>query len=465
MRACIALLLALCASPASAQSAGTEATLKALQPTIGYNAQTFSVALHVAPPFVEYDSTKTGNARFSGYTIDFLVLIEKVLDVRWTFSLGSDTFQESADAAIAQIGVSSDAATGAIHITHNRTMALRFAMPFYYSGYLVIVKMPTNEPQPFSFFAPFDDMLWLAIVIEILLVAATFFLLEAPGISPESESDLVEGYISSALDALYWSLSAFTTTLDKAPKTWGGKLMMLGHGWFMLIILASYTANLASFLTTASLAPSINGWSDLTVPGNTYKIAIPRGQSHQRFLEFEKGHYGYKFNNVIYTNTFEEAFAMVAAGTADATFEDAPIAQHYLQTVADPCSLTEVGSLFAPVGYGIAFSVNSSDYLRFSEAIVYLTEIGELEKLNTKYNIGSRSTIDTSMCGTNTSGVLTVDELWGLMLMTGVLMVLGLLVNVGQRSLKKRKVTPSSPPTKATGDNGFAAADEGTGAA
>lgn len=50
----------------------------------------------------------------------------------------------------------------------------------------------------------------------------------------------------------------------QAPRTWAGKVVMLAHGWFFLIIIASYTANLASVLTTASLAPSITSWNDIT---------------------------------------------------------------------------------------------------------------------------------------------------------------------------------------------------------
>ena len=74
--------------------------------------------------------------------------------------------------------------------------------------------------------------------------------MQSPLLLGAEETDLTgDSKVANGLDALYLSLSALTCTLDKGPKSWGGKIVMLGHGWFMLIIISAYTANLASFLT------------------------------------------------------------------------------------------------------------------------------------------------------------------------------------------------------------------------
>ena len=69
---------------------------------------------------------------------------------------------------------------------------------------------------------------------------------------------MVDGFFFGWFDSLYWSVTLLLQTPDKAPRTWGGKMVLVAHGWFMLIVIASYTANLASFLTAAEAVPLIN---------------------------------------------------------------------------------------------------------------------------------------------------------------------------------------------------------------
>ncbi len=57
------------------------------------------------------------------------------------------------------------------------------------------------------------------------------------------DTDVVEGWCSGLFDAIYWSITIGLQTPDKAPRTWGGKMVLVAHGWFMLIIVASYTVS------------------------------------------------------------------------------------------------------------------------------------------------------------------------------------------------------------------------------
>ena len=72
---------------------------------------------------------------------------------------------------------------------------------------------------------------------------------------------------------------------------------------------------------------------------------------------------------------------MVADGKVDATFEDQPVVEYYLaNTVAGTpleCKLSIVGSPFNPVGYGFAFSSDSTHFLPYTQAIIHLQELGE----------------------------------------------------------------------------------------
>ena len=199
---------------------------------------------------------------------------------------------------------------------------------------------------------------------------------------------------------------------------------MLAHGSFMLIIIAAYTANLASFLTIASMNTDIQSWSQVAMSEGKYKLALPEGQSHESFINFEKEHYGYKFN-VVWKQSWEECMDAVVNGEVDATFEDAPVVQYYLQkTRKDPCSLMTVGTTFAPVGYGMAFGVDSVDFIAYSQALVELQQLGLLTKLAKTYDIGPAAKAGPE-CNTVADPAFHVDEMWGLILVTACGLALG----------------------------------------
>ena len=170
------------------------------------------------------------------------------------------------------------------------------------SGYILIVQRPAQSTGLWHFFGPFQTALWIAVLVEIVAVALLCYLMESPFLSSIKDSDVVgensrfhfdqvvylsllvisllsDGGFEGFVDSLYWSFTLLLQNPDKAPRTWGGKLVMMAHGWFMLIIVASCTrssyliesmtlnytdtANLASFLTASFSVPGISDWSSV----------------------------------------------------------------------------------------------------------------------------------------------------------------------------------------------------------
>lgn len=117
---------------------------------------------------------------------------------------------------------------------------------------------------------------------------------------------------------------------------------------------------------------------------------------------------------------------------ADSTFEDEPVVQYYLsETVVGTdmeCELSAVGGDFNPVGYGLAFSRDSSFFIPYSQAIIHLQEIGELTKLAKQWRIGPYAALPTCDGDTDDSGQFFISEMWGLIAVTAGFIILGLLV-------------------------------------
>jgi hypothetical protein len=95
----------------------------------------------------------------------------------------------------------------------------------------------------------------------------------------------------------------------------------------MLIILSSYTANLASFLTNSNVAPSISGWETGDSPlipqmMDKVNISIPGDSSQEEFLEFESENFKLDFTGINTFDTWEAAVDSVLCGNDDVTFHD-----------------------------------------------------------------------------------------------------------------------------------------------
>ena len=145
----------------------------------------------------------------------------------------------------------------------------------------------------------------------------------------------MDGRAAGLLDALYWSLTTFTTLVDKAPRTVGGKIVMFGHGFFMLIILASYTANLASFLTTSAVTPPFSGWETGDAPlapdaMERARIAIPSNASQDIFVRHEQERWGKDFARLTRYERWEDAVTSVLCGANDVVFHDESMLLYYL---------------------------------------------------------------------------------------------------------------------------------------
>ena len=94
------LALALLATAAKSQVCPTQTVFSSDR---GFNNRTFSMALHVAPPFVSYNKEASGSSRFSGLTIDIARLLENELSCKFEFMLADGNNPESSGAAVLSV--------------------------------------------------------------------------------------------------------------------------------------------------------------------------------------------------------------------------------------------------------------------------------------------------------------------------------------------------------------------------
>eukprot|EP00633_Aureoumbra_lagunensis_P007504 CAMPEP_0197309294 /NCGR_PEP_ID=MMETSP0891-20130614/7866_1 /TAXON_ID=44058 ORGANISM="Aureoumbra lagunensis, Strain CCMP1510" /NCGR_SAMPLE_ID=MMETSP0891 /ASSEMBLY_ACC=CAM_ASM_000534 /LENGTH=726 /DNA_ID=CAMNT_0042794279 /DNA_START=44 /DNA_END=2224 /DNA_ORIENTATION=+ len=96
-----------------------------------------------------------------------------------------------------------------------------------------------NRNTFFRFAEPFSYKLWILTVSTTIVTGIIYFFIEHSQAYTDAET---------LQDAIHLSLLQVTQAGGFAPVTYGGKLLVLSWGMVVLIIISSYTANLAAFL-------------------------------------------------------------------------------------------------------------------------------------------------------------------------------------------------------------------------
>ncbi|RDD46626.1 Glutamate receptor ionotropic, kainate 2 [Trichoplax sp. H2] len=265
-----------------------------LDPTIlstGLKGVNLSIVTTIDPPFMNLinSSELYGNNRFEGIVKDLLVELSKMLQFTYKLSLTEDRNYGSVNETTNQwtgmvkkiIDQKADIAAGAFSITASRSHVIDFTKPFLDQGVTMLVAKPKSlPPSIFQCFAPFTLNVWLLIAGSIIFTGVIFY---ATGyLSPfdlygsavrhlplhANDSDY-SGNSIPRVDKLRWKNyyrdTIYSTNLgnsvwniissflqqghNKSPNALSGRIIT-GFWWLAsCIIIATYTANLAAFLT------------------------------------------------------------------------------------------------------------------------------------------------------------------------------------------------------------------------
>ena len=125
----------------------------------------------------------------------------------------------------------------------------------------------------------------------------------------------------------------------------------------MVVILASYTANLASSLVSSAIEPPFSGWElgdSPVVPDNigSVNIAIPGGGAEEEYLTIQSAKWQKSFDNMHTFDEIELALDSVLCGNDDLMFHDESMILYYLNTAmvdfgngvytSDICNVSQV---------------------------------------------------------------------------------------------------------------------------
>ncbi|KAK7939903.1 hypothetical protein WMY93_003229 [Mugilogobius chulae] len=244
----------------------------------------------------------------------------------------------------------------------------RFLQTFYDPGISILYRVHMGrKPGYFSFLDPFSPAVWLFMLLAYLAVSCVLFL--AARLSPyewynphpcsRHRQDVLENQYSLG-NSLWFPVGGFMQQGSEVMPRALSTRCVSGVWWaFTLIIISSYTANLAAFLTVQRME----------VPNSRY-------QTYQRMWN-----YMYSKQPSVFVKSTEEGIARVL-NSKYAFLMESTMNEYYRST---NCNLTQIGGLLDTKGYGIGMPLGSPFRDEITLGILQLQESNRLEILKRRW--------------------------------------------------------------------------------
>ncbi|XP_004521949.1 glutamate receptor ionotropic, kainate 2 isoform X2 [Ceratitis capitata] len=378
-------------------------------PTAFYEIHTSNTTLIVMTreekPYVmvRNEGNQIGNSRFEGFCIDLLEAIATQVGFHYKIELVPDNMygvynpdSNSWNGIVRELMERrADLAVASMTINYARESVIDFTKPFMNLGIGILFKVPTSQPtRLFSFMNPLAMEIWLYVLGAYVLVSFTLFVMAR--FSPYEwnnphpcliDSDIVENQFS--VSNSFWFITGTFLRQGSGLNPKATSTRIVGGIWwfFTLIIISSYTANLAAFLTVERMITPIESASDLA-DQTDISYGTLEGGSTMTFFRDSKidiyrkmWEYMEKRRSSVFVKTYEEGIKHVLEGNYAFLMESTMLDY----AVQRDCNLTQIGGLLDSKGYGIATPKGSIWRDPMSLAILELQEKGIIQILYDKW--------------------------------------------------------------------------------
>uniref|UniRef100_A0A670JSX1 Glutamate receptor n=1 Tax=Podarcis muralis TaxID=64176 RepID=A0A670JSX1_PODMU len=351
--------------------------------------------------FIKSDTVLSGNDRFEGYCVDLLREVSRILGFSYEIRVVEDGKYGAQDEKGQWNGMirelidhKADLAVAPLTITHVREKAIDFSKPFMTLGISILYRKANGtNPSVFSFLNPLSPDIWMYILLAYLGVSCVLFVIarfspyewyDAHPCNPGS--DIVENNFT-LLNSFWFGMGALMQQgSELMPKALSTRIIG-GIWWFFtLIIISSYTANLAAFLTVERMESPIDSADDLAKQTKIEYGAVKDGATmtffkKSRISTFEKmwAFMSSKPSALVKNN--EEGIQRALTSDYALLMESTTI-EYITQR---NCNLTQIGGLIDSKGYGIGTPMGSPYRDKITIAILQLQEEAKLHALKDKW--------------------------------------------------------------------------------
>ncbi|XP_061726097.1 ionotropic receptor 25a [Cydia pomonella] len=371
-----------------------------------------------------------GEPMYEGYCIDLIQKLSESMDFDYeiitpkTGTFGRRLANGTWDGVVGDLmRAETDIAVSALTMTAEREEVIDFVAPYFeQSGILIVIRKPTRKTSLFKFMTVLRTEVWLSIVAALVLTGFMIWLLDK--YSPYSARNNPDAYPYpcrefTLKESFWFALTSFTPQGGgEAPKALSGRTLVAAYWLFVVLMLATFTANLAAFLTVERMQTPVSSLEQLARQSRINYTVVEGSTIHQYFINMkfaedtlyrvwkeitlnatsdqsqyrvwdypireQYGHILLAINASMPVPDAKTGFRQVDEHT-DADFAFIHDSAEIKYEVTLNCNLTEVGEVFAEQPYAIAVQQGSRLQEELSRALLDLQKERLLEQLAAKY--------------------------------------------------------------------------------
>ncbi|XP_043249876.1 ionotropic receptor 25a [Colletes gigas] len=440
---------------------------------------------------------ENGKELWDGYCIDFIKKLAEDMQFDYDLIVPEDRqFGKKLDNGQWN-GLIGDLAKGetdivvaALTMTSEREEVIDFVAPYFeQSGILIVIRKPVRKPSLFKFMTVLKVEVWLSIVGALTLTGIMIWILDK--YSPYSARNNKRLYPYPCRDftlkeSFWFALTSFTPQGGgEAPKALSSRTLVAAYWLFVVLMLATFTANLAAFLTVERMQTPVQSLEQLARQSRINYTVLANSSVHQYFMNMKnaedklytvwkeitlnstsdqveyrvwdypiKEQYGHILQAITQVGpvaSAEEGFRkVIESENSEFAFIHDSSAIKY--EVTRNCNLTEVGEVFAEQPYAIAVQQGSHLQEEISRRILDLQKDRYFETLTSKY---WNQSLKAQCLDSDDNEGITLESLGGVFIATLFGLALAMITLAGevlyyrkrsdsQKDKRKEKKKPNS---------------------
>ncbi|XP_017787276.1 PREDICTED: glutamate receptor 1-like isoform X2 [Nicrophorus vespilloides] len=382
--------------------------------------RTYIVTTIVEEPYImvripEPGEILVGNDRFEGYCKDLSELISKKLGINYeirivkdgTYGAENHEVKGGWDGMVGElVRQEADLAIAPMTITSERERVIDFSKPFMSLGISIMIKKPVKQkPGVFSFLNPLSREIWVSVIFSYIGVSIVLFIVSRfspyewrllhltgehrdPSGQHGPHNSMANDF--SMLNSLWFALGAFMQQgCDISPRSISGRIVGSVWWFFTLILISSYTANLAAFLTVERMVAPINSPEDLVSQTEVQYGTLYHGATWDFFRRSQITLYSkmWEYMNsrkTVFVQSYNEGIRRVRTSKGKYALLIESPKNDYINE-REPCDTMKVGRNLDAKGFGVATPLGSPLRDAVNLAVLNLKENGELTKLMNKW--------------------------------------------------------------------------------
>nr|QQP19804.1 ionotropic receptor 8a [Tropidothorax elegans] len=443
----------------------------------------FRIATGYYMPFAFNSTTKTqedGSPVVEGYAVDLIDKLAQLMEFEYELVVSNDFGHKDENGTWhGLVGLLAtgrvDMIVGALTMTSEREEVIDFVAPYFeQTGFSIIIRKPVKTTSLFKFMTVLKVEVWLSILGALCLTAIMIWLLDK--YSPYSARNNKEKYPYPCRDftlreSFWFAVTSFTPQGGgEAPKSLSARTLVAAYWLFVVLMLATFTANLAAFLTVERMQSPVQSLKHLARQSRINYTVVRNSDAYAHFKNMKNAEeiLYRKWKEITLNSSTDQAqyrvwdypikeqyghilMAIEKAGPVEniqeglRKVEESKDAEYALihehlelkYYVYNNCNLTQIGEPFAEQPYAIAVQQGSHLNEEISRRILDLQRERFFETASSKY---WNSTIKAKCDSVDEDEGITLESLGGVFIATLVGLFLAMMTLGVEVWFHKKKV-------------------------